>query len=134
MWQNLFLGTGVLIAIVLVWFLVYYRLNPILRKPDGKARVTGECGDTMELCLEFKNNRVAATSQWTNGCVFSLNCICAAADLAKGKTPDELMIIDADVIRHSIGGLPEDHMHCATLAVATLQEAVGEYVRKTIGN
>jgi nitrogen fixation NifU-like protein len=134
MWQNLFLGAGVLIAIVLAWFLVYYWLNPILRKPDGKARVTGECGDTMELCLEFKSNKVAATSHWTNGCVYSLNCICAAADLAKGKTPDELMNIDAHAIQHSIGGLPKDHMHCATLAVATLQEAVGEYVRKTIGN
>jgi hypothetical protein len=48
-----------------------------------------------------------------------------------GKTPEEVLEIDADTIQRSIGGLPTDNMHCATLAVATLQEAINDYMNKS---
>ncbi len=131
MWLHLLAGAGVLIAVVVTWFLAYYWLTPYLKAPDGHARVTGGCKDTMEISLTFKNNRVADTSYWTNGCVYSLNCVSAAAELAKGKTPDEVLrLVDADLIQKSIGGLPSDHMHCATLAAVTLEKALGNYVGK----
>jgi NifU-like protein involved in Fe-S cluster formation len=130
MWVHLLIGTGVLSAIVLLWFGVYMWLNPRLPDPDGEASVTGSCGDTMELRLKFRANRVSETSHWTNGCVFSLNCIVAAADLAKDKTPEELLDLMPETIGDAIGGLPTDHMHCATLAVAALKEAVNDYMKK----
>ena len=132
MW-NLLLASGLLVVIVGLWFGVYYWLNPRLENPDGKASVTGECNDTMEIRLRFSRNRVAETSQWTNGCTYSTNCLYAAANLARGKTPEEVLDIDADAIQKSIGGLPTDHMHCATLAVATLQEAIDDYMRRSTG-
>jgi NifU-like protein involved in Fe-S cluster formation len=45
----------------------------------------------MEISLKFRDERVTETASWTNGCAYSLNCICAVADLAKGKTPDEIL-------------------------------------------
>ncbi len=133
MWLNLLFATALLIVIVGLWFGVYYWLNPVLDNPDGTGRVTGECKDTMEIRVKFRQNRVSRTSHWTNGCVFSVNCLSAAVDLAKGRTPEEVLDIDAYAVQKSIGELPTDHMHCATLAVATLREAVDDYMRKSTG-
>ena len=51
-------------------------------------------------------------------------------DSAKGKDPDQILEIDAQVIRNSIGGLPRDHMHCARLAAETLQGALHDYMMR----
>lgn len=127
------LGIGILTAIVLLWFLITYWLNPHVEAPDGKARITGSCGDTMEVSLKFSDERVTETAYWTNGCAYSLNCICAAADLAKGKTPDEILEIDPELIQNSVGGLPQDQMHCARLSVETLHAALEDYMQKARG-
>lgn len=124
------MACGVLIAIVVVWFLVHYWLTPHLDEPDGKARLTGDCGDTMEISLAFRNNTVVDASHWTSGCAYSLSCVCTAADLALGKTPDEIIEIDDELIAESSGGLPRDHMHCATLAAETLHSALEDYMEK----
>jgi nitrogen fixation NifU-like protein len=104
-----------------------------VESPDGKARITGSCGDTMEISLKFRNERVTEAAYWTNGCAYSLNCICAAADLAKGKTPDEILVIDPELIQQSVGGLPQDQMHCARLSVETLHTALEDYMQNTGG-
>lgn len=121
-------GFGVLFLIVCLWMVVYYWLNPHVRYPDGKARITGKCGDTMEICLKFTGDRVVKTSHWTDGCAHSLNCVYAAAYLATGKTPDEIIEIDRDHIKEYVGGLPTDHNHCADLAFETLQAALDYYM------
>jgi nitrogen fixation NifU-like protein len=122
------LGCGVLSVIVILWFLAYYLFTPHVENPDAKAKVTGTCGDTMEIRLKFKGDRVIESSYWTDGCVHSMNSISAAADLAKGKTPDEIIMIDTGIIRKSVGGLPSDHLHCALLAEETLQTALHNYM------
>ena len=121
---------GVLFLVVCLWMAAYYFLNHHVEAPDGEARITGTCGDTMEICLKFKEDRVAETSHWTNGCAHSLNCVFAATHLAQGKTPDEIIEIDGESIRDSVGGLPTDHMHCANLAFETLQAALDDYMKK----
>lgn len=132
MWLHLLFAAGFLTVVVGVWFGVYCWLNPRLDAPDGKARVTGTCGDTMEIELRFRDNRVVESTHWTNGCVFSLNCISSASHLTKGKTPEDILDISPEVIAESIGGLPKDHMHCATLAVGALREAVNDYMKRCI--
>jgi len=122
------LGCGVLSLIVVLWFLAYYLFTPHVEDPDAKAKITGTCGDTMEIRLKFKENRVVEASSWTDGCAHSMNSISAAADLAKGKTPDEIIEINAAMIRESVGGLPSNHLHCAQLAEDTLQTALHNYM------
>jgi nitrogen fixation NifU-like protein len=122
---------GVLLVIVGLWFFITYWLTPHLEHPDGKARITGRCGDTMEIDLKFRGDRVSETSCWTDGCAYSLSAVYAAADLAKGKTPDEIIEIDATVIEKTIGGLPTDHLHCVKLAAETLQSALEDYFLKS---
>lgn len=122
---------AVLFVVIGLWIGIYYWLSPHVENPDGKARVTGACGDTMEIGLKFKEDRVTKTSHWTDGCAYSLNCVCSAADLAKGRTPDEILEVDAELIQRSVGGLPSDHLHCARLAAETLQAALDDYMGKS---
>jgi nitrogen fixation NifU-like protein len=125
------LVAAVLFVIVGLWIAVTYWLTPHVEHPDGRARITGSCGDTMEICLKFKGDQVTKTSHWTDGCAYSFNCVSSAADLATGRGPDEILEIDADLIQRSVGGLPADHLHCARLAEETLQAALGDYMEKS---
>lgn len=127
---SLLAGVGLLILVVGAWFLVHYRLSPGLKSADGAARITGRCGDTMELGLRFDRGMVVTSSHWTDGCTYSFNCGLAAANLAKGKTAEALFDIDADMIQQAIGGLPTDYRHCAELAAQTLHAAADDYLRK----
>jgi nitrogen fixation NifU-like protein len=126
---NILLGTGILLVVALAWFAVYYWLTPHVVKPDGKARIVGTCGDVMEICLKFKDQCMAKGASWTNGCAHSFNCVCAAVDLSRGKTPQEILDIDAAMIRQAVGGLPRDHWHCSTLAADTLHAAIDDYMQ-----
>jgi len=101
--------------------------------PDGYGRVTGSCGDTMEIFLKFEKGRVKAAAFQTDGCGPSQVCGSFAAETALGKTPDELVEISGETILDILGGLPKENEHCAFLAAETLQEAVDNYMKKRSG-
>jgi NifU-like protein involved in Fe-S cluster formation len=125
---TLFLSFLVLLAVGLTWFFIYYFGNPVLENPDGIAKVVGNCGDTMELGLKFRDGRVEGTHHWTNGCSFSKHCVEAVANLARSKTLEELKKINMVAIMDEVGQLPETHLHCAQLAEITLQRSVENYL------
>ncbi len=110
--------------------------NPLYRGPladaDSHARVTGECGDTMEIFLKFKDHRVCDAAYLTDGCGSSTVCGSFAAEMAIGKTPDELTDITGDAVLEKLGNFPEEDRHCAFLAAATVQEALNLYMSKIV--
>ncbi len=120
----------VLLAVGLVWFIIYYFGNPVLDDPDGVARVEGNCGDTMEIGLKVKNGRVTGTHFWTNGCSFSKRCVETAAMLANGKSLAEVKKINMISIMDQVGQLPDTHLHCAQLAEITLQRSLDNYIEQ----
>ena len=99
--------------------------------PDGYGRVAGLCGDTMEIYLQFKNDRVKKASFQTDGCGSSTICGSFAAELALGKNPDELTNITGETILNILGDMPEEDRHCAFLAAETLQDALNDYMIKS---
>jgi len=101
-----------------------------LNNPDGYARVTGPCSDTMEIFLRFEQETVAEASFQTDGCGSSAVCGSFAAEMAHGKTPDELVGVTGEAILEKLGGLPKEEEHCAFLAGETLQEALHDYMVK----
>ncbi|RLB21364.1 MAG: iron-sulfur cluster assembly scaffold protein [Deltaproteobacteria bacterium] len=109
---------------------LHMRFMGSMENPDGYARVTGKCGDTMEIFLRFEDDRVKDASFLTDGCGSSAVCGSFAAEMAIGKTPDELIEITGDTILEKLGGLPKEEEHCAFLAGETLQEALSDYMIK----
>jgi len=109
-------------------------LNPLymgtIENPDGYARVNGKCGDTMEIFLRFENDRVKEASYQTDGCGSSNVCGSFGAEMAMGKSPDEILEITGEAIIEKLGGLPSGERHCAFLASDTLQEALNDYMSK----
>ena len=107
--------------------------NPIyvgaLDIPDGHGRVTGSCGDTMQIFLKFEDNKVKEATFLTDGCGSSTVCGSFAAELALGKTPDELVQITGETILEILGRFPEESRHCAFLAAETLQDALDDYMK-----
>jgi len=95
---------------------------------DGFGRVTGSCGDTMEMYLRVRGDRVIDANFWTDGCGTSIASGSMTTELAKGKSLAEARSITKDVILSSLGGLPEESEHCALLAADTLREAIKDYI------
>lgn len=120
---------GILLLIAGCWFGLHYLVNPPLNSPDGEAKITGNCGDTMELALKFEQGRVEQTRTWTDGCSISKQCLEAAAMLARGKTVTELEKITMLSVMEISGKLPDSHLHCAQLAETTLHHAVKDYLK-----
>ena len=100
---------------------------------QGQAKILGECGDTMEIYLKFKEGRVDHASYFTNGCASSGLAGSFAAELCMGKTPEELTDITGDKVLETVGKLPDDDTHCAGLAARTVQAALDDYMGKLVG-
>ncbi|MCX5832712.1 MAG: iron-sulfur cluster assembly scaffold protein [Deltaproteobacteria bacterium] len=56
-----------------------------MESPDGAGRITGPCGDTMEIFLKIKEDRIINTMFMTDGCGTSIAAGSMTADLATGK-------------------------------------------------
>jgi nitrogen fixation NifU-like protein len=97
---------------------------------DGHGCITGSCGDTMEIFLQFNKNKVLNASYRTNGCGSSTICGSFAAEMAIGKTPDELLEITGEKILQTLSVFPKEDEHCAFLAAETLQEALNDFMKK----
>lgn len=109
------------------------QFNGRLDAADAHGRITGKCGDTMEIFLCFDNNRVSKASSFTDGCFSSRLCGSFAAELAIGKNPEELFDLTGEDVLKAIGTFPKEEAHCAFLAVKTMQEAVNAYLVKQTG-
>ena len=96
--------------------------------PDGFARITGLCGDTMEIRLKVSDDRIVNVSFWTDGCGTTVASGSMVTELARGKTILEAMQITQDDVERALGGFPDDSRHCALLAANTLREAIKDYL------
>ena len=94
---------------------------------DGFARVTGPCGDTMEIWLRAKNGDLTDATFLTDGCGTSVASGSMVTEMAKGKQITEALKITQQDVLNALGGLPEESQHCALLAANTLKEAIRNY-------
>jgi nitrogen fixation NifU-like protein len=102
------------------------RFGGRMEDPTGCGRVTGNCGDTMEIFLSLVGGLVSDASFTTDGCGCSAVCASVACELAIGKELEKVVDVTGETILEVLGGLPEDDIHCAFLAAETLQEAIDD--------
>ena len=99
-----------------------------LEDADGFARITGPCGDTIEIWLKVENDKIRDATFWTDGCVTTIAAGSMVTELAKGKSVLETQRITQQDVLNALGGLPEESAHCALLAANTLREAISDYL------
>ena len=96
-------------------------------KPDGYAKVTGPCGDTVEIFLRIRDELLENICYTTDGCMTS-HAALSATVLALCKPVRECIRINQSAILEHLGGMPEDSQHCALLAAKTFQKALRNYI------
>jgi nitrogen fixation NifU-like protein len=99
-----------------------------IENPDAVGMVKGPCGDTMKICLKIEKGRIKNVSFWTDGCGATIACGSMLTKLIKGKNVGEAAGITDEKLTSALDGLPEEHMHCSTLAVNTLQKAIKKFL------
>ena len=95
---------------------------------DGFARVTGPCGDSMEIWLRVNNGTITDATFMTDGCGTSIASGSMVTEMAKGKNIIEVRKISQEDVLGALAGLPEESQHCALLAANTLKAAIGDYL------
>ena len=98
-----------------------------IESADGFSRVTGPCGDTMEIWLKVKDGKIAEATFLTDGCGTTIASGSMATEMVKGKSIPQAQKITQQDILEGLGGLPEESEHCALLAANTLKEAIKDY-------
>jgi nitrogen fixation protein NifU and related proteins len=101
----------------------------VIEGAEGRARVTGPCGDTMEIYLRIHEERIVESRFQVTGCAVSRACASAAAALANGKGLEEAWDIDEKEILKTVQMVPDDDRHCALLARDTLRQALENYIK-----
>ncbi|HPC84112.1 MAG TPA: iron-sulfur cluster carrier protein MrpORP [Thermoanaerobaculaceae bacterium] len=99
------------------------------QRADGYSRITGQCGDTMEIWLCCRGERIVEARFVTTGCGPSLASGSAVTELARGLPLDEALAIGPGEVLRTLGGLPEESRHCASLAAETLHAACLDALR-----
>jgi nitrogen fixation NifU-like protein len=100
-----------------------------MENPQGYGKVTGICGDTVQIFLRVDNNKIIDARFITDGCATTIAAGGMACELAIGKLLKEAFKITKDIILKQLGGLPEESIHCALLASDTLRAALTDYIQ-----
>ena len=95
-----------------------------IEDPDGYARVTGSCGDTVEIFLSIRDGAIDDVRFMTDGCGPTIACASAITRMAKGRMVEHAARIGAEDVEDYLDGLPDESKHCAKLAAMSLGAAL----------
>ena len=98
-----------------------------IEDPDSYVSITGVCGDTIEIYLVVRDEKISDIRFMTDGCGATITCASYVTRIAKGKALEDALRIKPGDVDKYFEGLPEKHKHCAKLAVITLIAAIEKY-------
>ena len=90
-----------------------------------------KCGDTMEITIKVKDNKIADIKFRTFGCASAIATSSITTVMAKGLTLDKALLLTRDRIANELDGLPPHKMHCSNLAVDALKKAIEDSREKS---
>jgi nitrogen fixation NifU-like protein len=86
-----------------------------------------KCGDTMEITLKIKDDKIEDIKFRTFGCASAIATSSVTTVMAKGMTLDEAMKLTRNDVAKELNGLPPHKMHCSNLAADALHKAIENY-------
>ncbi len=93
----------------------------------SSASLTGPCGDEMEVYLDIEDDRISRIKVFSTGCAYTVLCGTTMASLADQRSVLDALGISPKDVLEKLPGVPEDHKHCAILAVSTLYRAIAMF-------
>ncbi|WP_022666290.1 iron-sulfur cluster assembly scaffold protein NifU [Desulfospira joergensenii] len=103
-----------------------------LENPDGYGKRTGECGDTVEIFLMIRKNRIEIVSYEIDGCMNTNASAAALVEMAEGLDIDSAWKITDQTLIDFLETIPEESFHCAELAVGAFYLALSDYQNKAV--
>ena len=111
---------------------VAHAMNPRnvgeMNDADGYGTALGHCGDSVEIWLRVRNDKVIQAQFWTDGCAATIASGSAATEIVKGKPIAVAQRITMEDVLDELEGLPEENEHCAVLAANAVKNAVKDYL------
>ncbi len=114
-------------------YIVKLLQNPKNRGKPPKKEISvwhayeGSCGDTMQFFLKIKDGIIKKANFITDGCGATVAAGSQTTLLIEGKLLQHAETLQPSDIDKALGGLPDDHKHCAELAIRTLHRAIEKY-------
>jgi len=102
-----------------------------IENPDSYVRIKGVCGDTIEMSLIVRDEKIHDIKFVTDGCGATVACASYVTRTAQGKPIEEALKVKPEDVDRYFEGLPKEHKHCAKLAVMALRALLEEYCNKT---
>ena len=101
---------------------------------DGMGTVGNvKCGDQMEMMIKVnpRKNTIEDCRWRTYGCASAIASTSMLSEVIKGKTLDEAWNISPKDVAASLGGLPENKIHCSVLGDKALRAAINDYYSRS---
>jgi nitrogen fixation NifU-like protein len=102
----------------------------VLSDATGQATEVGQCGDSVDVFIKVEGDTITKMKASPHGCLYTVVCASALGDLVQGRSLEQALQLEPEDVENELGGLPEDHKHCARLAVNTLGEAIADHYRR----
>ena len=85
------------------------------------------CGDTLELSLRIRQDRIAEARFRASGCSAAIASSSMVTVLLTGVTLDEAASLTNNEVAEALGGLPRAKLHCSVLAEDAIRAALADH-------
>ena len=102
-----------------------------LEDADGKGVEEGLCGDSMEFYIKIASGKIVRASFLTDGCGPTIACGSRLTRHIEGSSIAQALEFTPSSLEKLLGGLPDNHRHCAALAVMALRKAIRDYLNRS---
>jgi len=86
------------------------------------------CGDSLLLFLKIENNIVLDVKFRIKGCAAAIATSSMTTEMVKGLTVEDALALTDELVAEALGGLPEEKIHCSSLAVDAVHSGILHYL------
>jgi nitrogen fixation NifU-like protein len=103
----------------------------VIEDADGVGEVGNPvCGDMMTFYIKVKDDTLEDVKFQTFGCVAAIAVSSLVSEMAKGKKLEEAKQINHKLVAETLGGLPQNKLHCSNLGAEALALAIKNFQEK----